>query len=68
MGCDAHFQLLGNALDLHWKKNEHIEITCPPIARSYNSFMGGTVLLNYLVFLYKYSSKSQTWYSYIFLP
>ncbi|KAL1447732.1 hypothetical protein MTO96_044227 [Rhipicephalus appendiculatus] len=51
-----------------WNKKEKkfVQVQQPATVATYNSFMGGVDLFNYLTALYKYSLKSRRWYLYLF--
>uniref|UniRef100_A0A1S4KQE1 PiggyBac transposable element-derived protein domain-containing protein n=2 Tax=Ixodes scapularis TaxID=6945 RepID=A0A1S4KQE1_IXOSC len=51
-----------------WDKKEKkfIQAPLPWIVRTYNHFMGGVDLLNYLIEFYKFPIKSRRWYLHLF--
>ncbi|EEC08059.1 conserved hypothetical protein, partial [Ixodes scapularis] len=51
-----------------WGKKERkfIQVPQPGIVATYNRFMGGVDLLNYLIELYNFPIKSRRWYLYLF--
>ncbi|KAM7298741.1 piggyBac transposable element-derived protein 3-like [Ixodes scapularis] len=51
-----------------WDKKEKkfIQVPQPGIVATYNRFMGGVDLLNYLIELYMFPIKSRRWYLYLF--
>lgn len=51
-----------------WDKKEKkfTQVEQPGVVATYNSFMGGVDLLNYLTALYKFPIKSRRWYIYLF--
>lgn len=48
------------------KRKKFVQIDQPATIATYNSFMGGVDLFNYLTELYRFALKSRRWYMYLF--